>query len=387
MRVHRPSPALYQPPQRWYSELWKLLVALVVSAFAWSTVAEQQLHDEPVLLWVDVLVGAACFVLAVVRRRAPLLVAVLVTLAGVVSFWSLGPALLVGVSIATRRRWGEIIAVGLVGMVVGQVMPVVQPLEPEPWWVTFTTNLGFTVAMLALGMYIGSRRELIWTLRERAREAEAEQEARVAHARTAERARIAREMHDVLAHRISLVSMHAGALGYRRDLSPDEVGRSAEVIQQNAHQALLDLRHVLGVLRQEEGSTEDHAPQPTLADLPALADEARRAGIEVDLRTSVDGDVPEQVGRTVYRIVQEGVTNARKHSPGARVAVAVTGGPDSGIEVVVSNPAGFSGRPSAPGAGLGLVGLAERAELAGGRLSHGREDGSFTLRGWLPWAP
>ena len=104
----------------------------------------------------------------------------------------------------------------------------------------------------AVGLYIGARRELIATLRDRADRAEREQAMRVAQARTNERARIAREMHDVLAHRISLVAMHAGALGYRTDLSRDETKRAADVISQNAHQALVDLREILGVLRDSD---------------------------------------------------------------------------------------------------------------------------------------
>jgi signal transduction histidine kinase len=95
--------------------------------------------------------------------------------------------------------------------------------------------------------------------------------------------------------------------------------------------------------------------------------------------------VPDVVGRTAYRIVQEAITNARKHAPASAIGVAMSGSPDDGLEVVVRNGFGL-GPSSTPGAGLGLVGLAERAELAGGRLSHGVEGGSFVLRAWLPWA-
>ena len=141
--------------------------------------------------------------------------------------------------------------------------------------------------MLAWGMYIGSRRELLWTLRHRAERAEAEQELRAAQSRSNERERIAREMHDVLAHRISQISMHAGALAFREDLTADEMRDSAGVIQAKAHEALTDLRGVLGVLRDGPASSP-HAPLPTYADLPALVEEARGSGMSGHLRRPAD---------------------------------------------------------------------------------------------------
>ena len=123
------------------------------------------------------------------------------------------------------------------------VYPMIEPKPPnDPWWVNFTFAIVFTIAMLVWGMYLGSRRELLWTLRDRAERAEAEQELRVTQGRTNERARIAREMHDVLAHRISLITMHAGALAYRTDLTADEMRETAELIQTKSHEALSDLR-------------------------------------------------------------------------------------------------------------------------------------------------
>ena len=234
-------------------------------------------------------------------------------------------------------------------------------------------------------MYIGSRRELLWTLRARAERAEAEQELRAAQSRLSERGRIAREMHDVLAHRISQISMRAGALGYRDDLTAEEMRADAVVIRDTAHQALTDLRAVLGVLRDEAGDPLD-APQPTYADLPGLVDEAREAGMRVTYvdEVATEQPVPEAVGRTLYRIVQEGLTNARKHARDAEVRLEVRGRPEDGVDVVVRNPLGF-GPSHTPGAGLGLVGLAERAALAGGRLEHGDTGQEFVLRGWLPW--
>ena len=239
-------------------------------------------------------------------------------------------------------------------------------------------------------MFVRARRQLVASLRERADRAEAEQQMHVEQARQHERARIAREMHDVLAHRISLLSMHAGALEFRPDAPPEEIARAAGVVRASAHQALQDLREVIGVLREEpvaNGGPE--RPQPTLANLPALLDESRAAGMHVSSECRV-GDlatVPEGVGRNAYRIVQEGLTNARKHAHGATVDVLVDGGAGTGLTVEVRNrlPVGIAA-PFIPGAGTGLIGLSERASLAGGRLEHGRTaGGDFELRAWLPW--
>jgi len=255
----------------------------------------------------------------------------------------------------------------------------------DPFWLNLSVNVIVTVAIFGWGMYIGSRRELMWTLRHRAERAESEQELRVAQARANERARIAREMHDVLAHRISQVSMHAGALAFREDLTPEQVHVSATVIRDKAHEALTDLRGVLGVLRGADGEPA-LAPQPTYADVGQLVAEARESGLNVAFhdRVSAAEQMPDAAGRTLYRIVQEGITNARKHAPGSLVTVELAGSPEDGLDVVMRNSLGFGS--ATPGSGLGLVGLAERAELRGGRLDVRREGGSFVLQAWIPWA-
>ena len=229
----------------------------------------------------------------------------------------------------------------------------------------------------------------MWTLRDRAHRAEAEQALRVEQGKMNERARIAREMHDVLAHRISLIAMHAGALTHRKGLTPEQM-RAAEIIQVKAHEALTDLRQVLGVLRHVQDDGGPERPQPTFTDLSDLIHEAEESGMRIQCSVKVAGtpEMPEQVGRAAYRIVQEGLTNARKHAPGVTVLVRVAGGPREGISINIRNPArsreDFLG-PGLPGSRLGLVGLKERASLAGGDLSTRRHDGTFELTGWLPW--
>jgi signal transduction histidine kinase len=297
-----------------------------------------------------------------------------------------GPAVLASVSVVTRRRWREIVPVATVGFACSVFFSIAQPSGGNSsWWLDVLVNAISTAALVSFGLYVGSRRELVWTLKNRAERAEAEQELRAAQARSTERARIAREMHDVLAHRISQISLHAGALAFREDLTADQMRASAAVIQQKAHEALTDLRGVLGVLRDTDGELTQ-APQPTYADLGELVDDARRSGLNVSYHDEVAdaGEVPDAVGRTIYRIVQEGITNARKHAPGSLLTIALSGAPDVGVDVTLSNPLGFGSRT--PGAGLGLVGLSERTELRGGRLEHRRDGASFVLHGWIPWA-
>jgi signal transduction histidine kinase len=193
-------------------------------------------------------------------------------------------------------------------------------------------------------------------------------------------------MHDVLGHRLSLLSVHAGALEFRPGASPEEIAGAAKVIRENAHQALQDLREVIGVLRAPVGEL----PQPTLADVRELVAESDRAGMRVGLGEEVGGAVPDLVGRTAYRVVQEALTNARKHAPGAAVDVHLAGGPGQGLTVEVCNQPPDPGPADAPagdpGAGQGLVGLAERVALASGRLEHGPTPaGGWRLVAWLPW--
>ncbi|HWI73534.1 MAG TPA: histidine kinase, partial [Baekduia sp.] len=229
-------------------------------------------------------------------------------------------------------------------------------------------------------------------LHERTARLEAERRLHEEAARDAERRRIAREMHDVLAHRISLLSVHAGALEFRPDAPPSEIAEAAGVVRGAAHAALQELRDVIGMLREDDVEGVE-PPQPTLCDIPALVEESRAAGERVALRVETpDAEaMPAALGRTAFRIVQEGLTNARKHAPGVAVDVSLV--QEDGVLVVrVASrcPVGVAvdGVSWPPGTGTGLIGLRERVALAGGSLSSGPEPGSgdFVLRAELPWA-
>lgn len=243
--------------------------------------------------------------------------------------------------------------------------------------------LPVTVAVPVLaGMWIRARRAATEALRERAEHAEREQEARARQVRSEERARIAREMHDVVAHRISLIVLQTTAAQVSESgVSPQQLSR----IRGAAREALAELREVLGVLGRSDGPAE-RAPQPSLRDLDALVDQSRAAGVRVDL--SVDPGLerlPPVVQRAAYRVVQEGLTNVHKHTGGARTRIRLRHR-EGRLWVSVDND-----RPSSPpegssdGGGRGVIGLRQRAELLGGRVCARRGgDGGFTLTAVLP---
>ncbi len=342
------------------------------------------------LVAVDVALGVVAGLLLWWRRPHPTGVGIAVGALSAVSGLAVGPALvaLFNAAIRSSRRGLAAVLAAQAGASVAYAL--VYPDAQDPLALSVAIGLLVTAVVVGWGLFIRARRELVRSLRERAARLEAEQRLRVEQAREAERRRIAREMHDVLAHRVSLLSVHAGALEFRPDAPPEEIAQAAGVIRETARAALEELRAIVGVLREgDEAGTEP--PQPTLADVPALVEEGRAAGARIDLELAGDLDaVPAAIGRAAYRIVQEGLTNARKHAPGAAVRVRVAvAGPQLAVSVVNRAPVavaapGAAGGPL-PGAGAGLIGLRERVELAGGRLSHGPDAaGDFVLEATLP---
>ncbi|MEJ3748717.1 histidine kinase [Actinomycetes bacterium KLBMP 9797] len=368
----------------WLVFLFSLILVLVMMIAS----DEQGVHDE--VIFFDAVAGVAACLTLWLRRRWPVALCLVLNVVALFAVTSLGAVVISFFTVVVHRRFAVALAVSAFSIATGAVFPFIRPeWSSDPYWVEIVWAVVFTGLFLGWGMVVRARRQLVLSLRDRAERAESEQRLRVVQARQLERARIAREMHDVLAHRISLLSLHAGALEFRTDAPPTEMARAAGVIRESAHQVLQDLREVIGVLR-DGGEDAPDRPQPTLADLPALVEESRRAGMRVRLDQRVPNlaAVPEGVGRNAYRIVQEGLTNARKHATGASVAVTVTGTAEDGLAVEVRNPwpVRAPAGPAIPGTGTGLVGLTERAALAGGKLEHGRTpSGDFRLWAWLPW--
>jgi signal transduction histidine kinase len=319
------------------------------------------------------------------RQDQPMTVFLVAFAAAAFSPLALFAGLVALCTVASRARGRALIAVVAVGVAASAVFPLVNPSAGEIVKVGFPA-FGITAIAFGWGLYLRARRELVASLRERAERLEADQLRAAEQAREAERRRIAREMHDVLAHRLSLLSVHAGALEFRRDAPAAEIAQAAGVIRTSAAAALGDLRQIITVLR--EDPVAGGPPQPGFGQLADLLAESRSAGMTVDERIGLAGagELPGAAGRTVYRVVQEGLTNARKHAPGAAVRVTVSADEQAVTAEVVSRR--VAGPEPASPAGAGLIGLAERVSLAGGQLEHGPNAiGDFVLRATIPRTP
>ncbi|MFF9813583.1 sensor histidine kinase [Streptomyces sp. NPDC014006] len=370
---------------------WAVDFSCFALAVAIGLAAAESVRDNPhvphALAVADQLLGVAACAAVWLRRRWPVALAIALTAVNFVSDTAGGAYLIALFTLAVHRPFRYVAWVGAAELA---VIPLYYWARPDadlsyPAAVAFVYVL--TVAVVGWGMFVRSKRQLLLSLRDRARRAETEARLRAEQAQRLAREAIAREMHDVLAHRLTLLSVHAGALEFRPDAPGEEIARAAGVIRESAHEALQDLREIIGVLR--AGDADDAGrPQPTLAALETLVAESREAGMKVtfDQHVTDAAGVPASVGRTAYRIAQESLTNARKHAPGTEVTVTVTGAPGDGLTIAVRNPAPDHEPPPVPGSGQGLIGLTERATLAGGHLEHGpRADGGFEVRAWLPW--
>ncbi|MEU6144131.1 histidine kinase [Streptomyces sp. NPDC047081] len=370
----------------WIVDFTCFVLAVVIGLAAADTLNNDP-HTPHPLAVLDQLLGALACAAVWLRRRWPLGLAAAMIPVGFLSNTAGGAAMIAVFTLAVHRPFRYVAWIGGVQLA---LIPLFYWMRPDPdlpyaGAVAFTEL--FAVTVVVCGMFVRSKRQLMVSLRDRARRAETEARLRAEQAQRLAREAIAREMHDVLAHRLTLLSVHAGALEFRPDAPREEVARAAGVIRESAHEALQDLREIIGVLR--AGEPDDAGrPQPTLAALDALVTESREAGMKVTLvnRVSDPAAVPASVGRTAYRVAQEALTNARKHAPGAEVTVTVEGGSGDGLVMTVRNPAPEGDVTPVPGSGQGLIGLTERATLAGGRLEHGAEaDGGFGVRAWLPW--
>jgi signal transduction histidine kinase len=323
------------------------------------------------------------------RRRFPVAVAVGCLLLGVVSSSATPAGLLALCSLAVHRSTRPTVVVTALWIPALLAYAAYSPTAGPVSVLLFVVPL--TLAASGWGMFIRARRLLLLSLRERAMRAEADQELRQEQARVAERTRIAREMHDVLAPRIALLALHAGGLEVRPDLPPEQVQATAALLRTTARQALEELRSVIGVLREDAGPTAaPTAPQPTLRDITRLVEETAAAGTQIDFEMDVErrDEVPPTLGRDAYRIVQEALTNVGKHAQGSSARVRVTGAPEQGLHISVRNPQprAAGSAPRLPGAGAGLLGLQERVALAGGTLLHGPDDsGDFVVEAELTW--
>jgi signal transduction histidine kinase len=372
----------YEPYQLCGRRLW-VTVALIALCIGSIVAGDYVGGRRPEVVALEVVVGLAGLVLFPLLFRRPAVVSS--ALIGLAAVTGAGTPLanIAVIHIARTKPLRTAIVTAVAGCAVHAVRWL--------WWPVAGLSFGWylTLVVVLHGSLVGwgalaaARAAVISSLRERAERAEAEQGRRVAEARAAERAAIAREMHDVLAHRLSLLATYAGALEYRPDQPPERLSQAAGVIRTTVRQALDELRDVIALLR-DDPADDLARPVPALSDLTSLVEESRAIGTRVELRDGVGGaDVPGTTGRTAYRVVQEALTNARKHAPGQPVRVALEGSPGAVLTIDVSNPLG--GRSAIPGSGIGLVGLTERVRLVGGRLDHRVTATEFRVSASLPW--
>jgi signal transduction histidine kinase len=357
-----------------------LAVGLAVVAVAVVWLPEQAYSDaRAAALLAAGLVAAG---LAVVRRRRPLWFLAAAVLPGVLS-GDASVALPFAAYAAARygpagtARWS---ALGLAGAVA---------LEPWQFTALNETVNNVLIALVALvlpavlGLWVRARDELLAALRDRAERAEREQRTLAREAVLEERARITREMHDVVGHRVSLMVLQAGAVDMAA-ADPVRVRQLAGQLQDAGRRSLEELRQLLGLLT-DNGEEAPLAPQPGLADVDALVSDAREAGLDVTLtRCGEPRELDPTVGRTAYRVVQEALTNAGKHAPGGAVTVTLDVR-DGELAVTVLNRRATRPPTALPSGGLGLIGLRERVRTVGGTLrAEPRLDGGFRVEAVLP---
>ena len=298
---------------------------------------------------------------------------------------------------AQGERWAS--RVSLVGgLCAAPVAQIVWPLENEHV-VGRLLVVGFQMVPFALAWVLGdslrTRRAYLAQLEERAARLEREREAQAKVAVAAERARIARELHDVVAHNVSVMVVQADGAAYVLDTAPDQAKKALETISGTGRQALAEMRRLLGVLRTgEPEESGEYVPQPDVGQLDELIAQVRDAGLPVDYK--IEGTprpLPSGVELTAYRIVQEALTNTRKHGGpevGASVRLVYF---DDGLGLLVEDngkgaPSDIQADGGADGQGQGLIGMRERVGMVGGTLDAGpRPGGGFRISALLPLRP
>jgi signal transduction histidine kinase len=300
----------------------------------------------------------------------------------------LGPAILVAVySVAAYGdRW-----VALAGLAVAEAgLAVVQLTPGRTGANTWVGNMGFLAAAWLLGHFVGVRRLYVLQLEERTAELEQAREELARRAVTEERLRLARELHDVVAHAMSVIAVQSGVGAHVANTQPKEAAKALTAIEATSRAALEELRRLLGVLRQADGPQGDLAPVPGLADLEGLLAELAKAGLAVKLRVNgTRPPLPAGVDLSAYRIVQEALTNVVKHAGSARAQVVIGYG-EQDVKVEVTDDgrgAVTSVSDGRAGTGHGLIGMRERVAAFGGDLEIGPgPDGGFRVAARLPLA-
>jgi signal transduction histidine kinase len=366
----------------------ELLVAAslfaIVGAGVWTELHYAR-YPVPAPVGAYVIGGLGCLAL-VLRRRFPLAVTVagiaLLATYHVAGYPGGAPALSLFVafyslSLYWLSRWTFVVAAVLI---IAEVLVFSLPRHPTPWYSFAVLGPAFGLAwMVILGGAAGFRRQ---ATEERVRQAAATAEAQLRERLADERLRIARELHDVLAHTISVIAVQSGAALDSLDAEPERARTALQVVRTAAKQAMPELRAALGLLRSDGNAAPGRFSQPTLDQLDELVEHARAAGLRVTVAAD-SLEVPVFLGLTAYRIVQEALTNVVRHAKAASVHVSIAQSSD-GVTIDVSDD-GPGSAMSSPGSGLGLAGMRERVALVGGTVTTGPgPSGGWTVHAELP---
>lgn len=321
------------------------------------------------------------------RKARPLVVLLATLVASLV--WDVmnldgGPSLAIFVSLYGVGRYTTDNRTGLLAVAGAMVIVVADDLliEGEPFSV-IGLSLGLVLAAWYVGRRARGRREYLALIEERARFLERERAAEAQRAVNEERTRIARELHDLVAHKVSMITVQAGAAQTVAHSDPRRALRAMEAVEEAGREALDELRQILGVLRSGE-KEEGLVPIHGLADIPGLVTEMRDAGIDLTLsREGVPDAVPSRVDLAAYRIVQEALTNVLKHGGPSPTAAVLLAADDRVLTIEVTDHG--SGKSMLPGSGQGLVGMRERATLLRGTFEAGPQPGGgFKVLACLP---
>jgi len=374
-------------PRDWFVDVSMILFAGGLGA----GIRFEVMPDRTIWVGLDVLLGFIACGLLLWRRQHPARVAIAIFVLAAVSL-SAGGALLAALFNAGIRVRGRNLSWlsggALTAMYTSSILD-----NTQITLIDFIGPPGAVAVLVSWGLFVRVQRDLVTTLHAQAARAVEDRIADQERTRDGERRRIAREMHDVLAHRISMLGLHAGALEYRgASATTEEISEAAGVIRASAAAAMRELGEVIGVLREPEVDAPAgiSPPQPTLARIPELIADCRAAGMHVDADIAHVGKRgPAAVELAAYRVVQEGLTNAGRHAPGSRVRVRIAYVDDSiQVEVLTRANVRMQGLHATDtrGSGAGLIGLLERVELVEGALEHGFDEaGDFRLAATLPW--
>jgi len=385
IRVLRPAGYLAnRAAGRWVVDVLLALLAGASAVVLWHNAT----HSPPGVAMIVVL--ALIVAPLVVRRIWPIAVFGVVVAATIGTAYSGlwdrrlndGLALLIAVYTvaALRSRRAALVCAGLLEIAVVAGLAL---FDARQWWYDAIWPTGMVAAALGLGLYAATRRAYLAELHDRADRLERERDQQGALAAAAERARIAREMHDVVAHHLTVMVTLSEAAAAASASSPDRAAEVMRAVSATGRRALADTRRLLGVLRQSPGHDPAAAlaPVPDLTRLDALIEEVRSAGLETTLEVHGQApDVPAGVQLTVYRLVQEALTNTLKHGgTGARATVRLAYLPGE-LRVDIDDDGAGATAPAPAGAGGGLIGMQERIHAYGGDVKAGpRQPGGWNV--------